>query len=108
VRRDGYLFTCEFDGEITPTKEDMEKDPGAVPVEFRMMEEIPFATVTVAVPLNAADPLSAARGIAEREIGLKEVARSRVSLFDPTRKVWKPEKSGKHTVTLETPWRVAG
>jgi hypothetical protein len=37
-----------------------------------------------------------------------KATRSRGSLFDPTRKVWKPEKSGKHTVTLETPWRVAG
>ena len=72
----------------------------------RMVEEIPFATARVAVPLNAGDPLATARAIAAREIGLTQFARSSVDLYDPGRKVWNPTRAGKHMVLLETPWRV--
>ncbi len=102
TQQDGYFFTCEMAGEIEPARDGEEK---MVSGEFQWREEIPFATATVEVPLNAGDPLATGRAIAAREIGLTEVARTSVTLFDSTRKVWKPERAGKHTVTLETPWR---
>src|SRR5260221_7975049 len=48
IWRKGFLFTCEFDGEI------QSKDGEEVAGEFRLLEEIPFAEVTVHVPINAA------------------------------------------------------
>ena len=102
IRREGYLFTIEADGDVAPAKDSKE---GAPTGDFRLRMEIPFASATVEVPLNAGDPLSTARAICAREIQLTEFARTDVRLFDPERKVWKPERSGKHTVTLETPWR---
>jgi hypothetical protein len=47
---------------------------------------VPFASVSVAVPINAADPLGAAKGIAYRELGVKTFARTQVRLFDPNRR----------------------
>ena len=102
IRRDGYLFTVEADGEIVCGKDDPEHVPTG---DFRLRAEIPFASATVEVPLNAGDPLTAAKAIAAREIQLTEFGRTDVTLFDPARKVWKPARSGKHTVTLEVPWR---
>lgn len=103
IRREGYLFTCEFDGEISAGKDD---DAESVTGEFRMMVEIPFVEATVAVPLNAGDVLATAKGIAAREIGLHEMARTLVRPYDP--KAWVPRSAsrGTHHVTLETPWRV--
>ena len=103
VIRDGWLFTCELEGEIAAAKED---EAATVAGAFRLVEEIPFATARVAVPLNAGDPLATARAIAAREIGLMQIARSSVDLYDPGRKVWNPTRSGKHMVLLETPWRM--
>ncbi len=40
--------------------------------DFRLRVEIPFASVTVQVPLNADDPLTAAKAMAAREIQITE------------------------------------
>ncbi len=72
---------------------------------FSLRVEIPFHEVEVAVPLNAADPLAAAVGIARREIGLSAHALHDVSRFDPTVPVWKPVENSHHIVLLETLWR---
>ncbi|HEY3663365.1 MAG TPA: hypothetical protein VGL24_09465, partial [Chthoniobacterales bacterium] len=75
LRRDGFLFTCEFEGEIDlPAGH----EGGEEPVEFRLLDEIPFAGVSVHVPVNSADPVKAARALAAREIGLGETARFHV------------------------------
>ncbi|MEO6787222.1 MAG: hypothetical protein ABI318_13910 [Chthoniobacteraceae bacterium] len=103
IRRDGYLFTVEADGEVERGKDHDERVPYG---DFRLRAEIPFASVTVEVPLNAGDPLAAAKAIAAREIQLTEFGRTDVLLYDPAiRRTWRPERSGKHTVTLEVPWR---
>src|SRR5207302_5253565 len=83
LRREGYLFNCEFTGEIEAAAED---ETEALAGEFRMLDEIPFASVTVRVPINATDPLASARAIAAREIGLAGVALADVRPYDPTRK----------------------
>ncbi len=106
-KRNGYLFTCEIKGEIHPLKENPEAGTQGM---FQLLEEIPLVGVTVSVPLNAADPVATARGIASREIGLKEVARTEVDLYEPNLnpQAWRA-RDGVHRVTLETPWRkVAG
>jgi hypothetical protein len=107
IGRDGYGFVMEAEGEVFAPEGQTVED--GVTGDFRLRMEIPFASVNVSVPVNAADPLSAARAIAEREIGLKGVARSLVTRFDPERA--KGPFAGhfnKHSVWLETPWRKNG
>jgi hypothetical protein len=100
IQRDGYLLTLEIDGEISPVED------STVHGDFSAMIELPFATVTVAVPLNAADPLATAQGIARRELGLTTCARSHVRRYDPERPTsLKPHRNSKHRVMLELPWR---
>jgi len=55
---------------------------------------------------NAADPLAAAKGIAHRELGVKGVARTKVTLFDPNAAPRGGGAAGHHDVTLEMiqPW----
>ena len=102
LRRDGYLFACEFDGEIKAAVSDAE----AIVGEFGLLEEVPFATVTVRVPINAADPVASARAIAAREIGLTSIGRTHVQPYDPARKRHSRFLgTDKHSVLLETPWR---
>ena len=100
IQRDGYLLTLEIDGEISAV------EGSTVQGDFSAMIELPFDSVTVAVPLNAADPLATAQGIARRELGLTTFARSRVQHYDPERPTsFKPHRNSKHRVTLELPWR---
>ena len=98
TRREGYLFTCEMEGTVAGETD------GAAEEEFRMEAEIPFATVWVQVPLNAGDPVAAARAIAARELKLGSVARHALRRYDPERAGGYPRTNGKHSVTLETPW----
>jgi len=104
LRREGYLFTCEFDGEIRAGSTD---DPEAEEVagEFRLLDEIPFATASVQVPINAADPVATARAIAARELVLTETARTHLRPYDAARVIpWRSLGTDKHSVMLETPW----
>lgn len=111
VRRDGWLLTCEADGEVldgeNASEPAAEETDAAPPGPFTLLEAVPFATATVHVPLNVADPEAAARRIAAREIGLKETARAYVRRFQEGAYSPRFASRGKHTVTLETPWRAA-
>lgn len=99
--RAGYSLILEMEGEVFPQEKPSEEDLCG---DFSLRVEIPFHEVHVAVPLNAADPLAAAAGIAHREIGLSAHARHHLRLFDPSVPVWKPVENSHHTVLLETPW----
>jgi len=100
IQRDGCLLTLEIDGEFAPAAD------SSLHGDFSAMIELPFATLTVAVPINAADPLATAQGIAKRELGLDHFGRHRIRLFDPERPTsLKPHRNGKHSVSLETAWR---
>ena len=102
VRREGYLLTLEADGEVFPQTDPSEGDLSG---EFTLRAQIPFHQISIAVPLNAPDPLATAAGIARREIGLTTHARTLERRFDPSQPVWKPVENSHHTVLLETPWR---
>ena len=74
--------------------------------ELRLLDEIPFAEVYAKVPINAADPVAAARAFATREVGLAETAAARTTPPD-----WRREENPQapldshHHVTLHTPWQ---
>jgi hypothetical protein len=99
LKRNGHLFTIEMDGAVHPPSGD--KEPGMPTGDFRLLDEVPFASVSVAVPLNAADPLAAAKGIAQRELGVKGFARTKVKLYDPNRPEGRRRPAVHHNVTLE-------
>jgi hypothetical protein len=100
IRREGFLFTCEFDGEIVA------KEGEEVAGEFRLLDEFPFFEAAVHVPINAADPIVAARAMAAREIALTESARTFLKRFDPERgRLPRILGPGRHSVTIETAWR---
>jgi hypothetical protein len=92
-----YLFHCTFDGILR--RGDAEED-----LEFE--DDIPFAEVSLRVPINAADPVATARALAARAVGLTEISASRVTPYD-----WrlKEKRQGPledcHRVYLRTPWR---
>ena len=107
LRRVRYGFICQVDGDVECGEE---KDVASEPVRehWALLDEFPLVSVEVGVPLNAADPVAAARAIAAREIGLTESVRATLRLYDPKGWVARFEGQGKHTVTLETPWRAGG
>jgi hypothetical protein len=91
-----YLFRCKFDGMLKngDTAEDLEFE-----------DDIPFAELSVSVPLNATDPVATASAIAAHSIGLTEIFGNRVVRHD-----WRLKKNPKahvenvHRVFLQTPW----
>ena len=93
----GYHFRCQFRGSVL--WDDRE-------YELEVDDEISFAEATVDVPVNARDPLAAARAIARREIQLADVAGHHVTLKDccEQRMFFRSLNQG-HSVTLLTPWR---
>lgn len=101
IQRNGYLFTCEFEGEI-----DLETPEGTKEEHLQLRDEIPFATITVRVPINSADPVTAARAIAARELTFAEIARTHLTPYDSATAI-RSRTLGrdKHNVLLETPWR---
>lgn len=111
LRREGYLFHCEFEGAVNSQKEEPsgeqdEKSAEPAAAEFQLRDEIPFTDVTVRVPINSTDPLAAARAIAARELGLTSIGRSHLRPYNPTpRRHFRTLGTDKHTVLLETPWR---
>jgi hypothetical protein len=96
-RGEGYLFHCEFKGV-------MERD--GAEEELSLRDEIAFTEVMLRVPINAADPVVAARAIAASEVGPKEIDGGHVLRHD-----WRREKDDEapldnsHLVVLRTPWR---
>jgi hypothetical protein len=102
IGRSGYNLILEMEGEVLP---DLVPSDDDLCGDFSLRVELPFHAVKVAVPLNAADPLATAAGIARREIGLSAYARYDVRVFDPTVPTWKPVDNSHHMVWLETPWR---
>lgn len=99
-RVSGYLFDCELDG-VVRDEEEQEK-------EVLLADQIPFAGVSLRVPINAPDPIKTARDIVAREINLTECAQGRITQYDWRRKE-KPDArlDDAHRVSLETPWRNA-
>lgn len=93
----GYNFRCQFSGSVL--WDDRE-------YELELDDEIAFTEATVDVPVNARDPLAAARAIARREIQLADCAGRHISLKDCSeqRMFFKSLNQG-HAVTLLTPWR---
>jgi hypothetical protein len=100
LKRHGHLFTIEMEGAVLPPAA-KGKEPGMPTGDFRFLDEVPFASVSVAVPLNAADPLTTAKGIAQRELGVKGFARTKVKLYDPNRPEGRRRPAAHHNVTLE-------
>lgn len=93
-----YLFHCEFDGTLRredKTEEDLE-----------FADDLPFAEVSVGVPINAADPVATALALAKRAVGLTEISGGRVTRHD-----WRIKEGRQgplldhHQVSLQTPWR---
>lgn len=104
TQRDGYVFVMQMDGEVV-LPDGVTAENGAVG-DFRLLMEIPFASVKISVPVNSISPLAAGRAIAAREMGLEGGARSYVNPFDPERANGPlGRRFNKHSVWLETPWR---
>jgi hypothetical protein len=96
----GYLFDCELDGVV--------RDEENAEEEVFLEDQIPFAGVSLHVPINAPDPIKTARAIVAREINLTECAQTRITQYD-WRREEKPDArlDDAHRVSLETPWRNA-
>jgi len=93
----GYHFRCQFEGCVL--WDDRE-------YELEVDDEISFAEVTVDVPVNARDPLAAARAIARREIQLADCAGQHIAFKDcREQKMFFRSLNQGHSVTLLTPWR---
>ncbi len=94
----GYLFDCEVDGAVRDEKEQEE--------EACLEDQIPFAGVSLRVPITAPDPITTARAIVAREINLTECAQTRITQYDWRRKEKADARlDDTHHVSLETPWR---
>ena len=105
LKRSGYDFVLQMEGEVFPPAADSGADDGMAG-DFQLFMELPFASVEMAVPVNATNPLAAAQALAERHIGLRASARSHVTLFDPERAAGAfGHHFNKQAVRLETPWR---
>ena len=92
-----YLFHCVFDGILRHG--DVEED-----LEFE--DDIPFAEVSIGVPINAADPVATALALAGRAVGLTEICGSHMTRHDWRLKEKKPGPlEDHHQVYLQTPWR---
>jgi hypothetical protein len=97
TRLNDYLFHCTFDSFVR-------RDGKEIDLEFE--DDIPFAEVSLEVPINAADPVKTALALASRAVGLTEISGGHVVRHD-----WrlKENKQGPvldcHNVHLQTPWR---
>ncbi len=96
-RMEGYLFSCEFDGTVKFDEGRME--------DFFFKTEVPFAGVSMRVPING-NAVAAGHARATREIGPLEIVSGQVTPHD-----WwckgRPEATPEDTrrVFLHTPWR---
>ena len=94
---EGYRFRCQLEGRL-------HRDEECLALELD--DEIHFAQATISVPVNAADPIATAQGLARRAIQLTEFAGSHL-----TRNDWRQTQGAAgplefaHRVTLYTPWR---
>ncbi len=105
IGRDGLNLTLEMEGEVVaPSEEEKAKRPGehGIPVgEFKLFAALPLSSLVVAVPINSADPLAAAKGIAQRELGLSQIRAGKVKSFDPNRRSRLPGGGSHHEVLLQ-------
>lgn len=93
----GYNFRCQFSGRVC--WDDREYD-------LEVDDEISFTEASVDVPVNARDPLAAARAIAQRDIQLTDCAGHHLTLKDcREQKMFFHSLNQGHSVTLLTPWR---
>lgn len=101
LKRDGHRFVLEMDGEIAQ-QGDVPPEDG-VAGDFRLLMEVSFRSVKVAVPVNASDPLAAGVALAGRELGVRAHGRTHVKAFDPERAESAFDRSiAKPSVFLET------
>ncbi len=92
-----YNFRCQFSGSVVWDDREYDLD---------VDDEISFTEATVEVPVNARDPLAAARAIARREIQLADCAGQHITLKDcREQKLFFGSLNQGHSVTLQTPWR---
>jgi hypothetical protein len=105
TRRNGYLFTCEMFGLANACPGvTTSGDNGTFPIEFTA--EIPFTEAIFDIPLNASDPVAAAKAQAARDLKLYEVATAQVTPADSAKEKDPNAPLRKHhTVRLQTPWR---
>lgn len=105
VGRDGLNLTLEMEGEVLPPSEKAKSNPhqdNGIPTgEFKLFAALPLASLTVAVPINASDPLAAAKGIAQRELGLSHIRTGQVTVFDPKKRSLLPGGGSHHEVSLQ-------
>jgi hypothetical protein len=92
-----YLFHCVFDGILR-------RDDGEEDLKFE--DDLPFAEVSVGVPINAADPVATALALAKRAVGLTEISGSHITRHDWRVTEKRPGPLEEcHRVYLRTPWR---
>lgn len=97
VKRNGTVFTLELDGEVEPA-EGYDGPTG----ELRGLVEMPFSSITVSVPVNASDPVVAARALSARELGWQGKGRSHWQPYDPEKAGARPRGfHDAHKVWLE-------
>jgi len=95
-RKEGYLFSCEFDATV--------KFDDGRREELSLEAELPFAGVSMDVPING-NAVAIALARARREIGPMEIADGRVIAHDWRLKE-RPEAwvDSTRRVLLRTPW----
>ncbi|TSJ77769.1 hypothetical protein [Rariglobus hedericola] len=98
-RKEGYLFSCEFDATV-------KLDDGKTE-ELALKAELPFAGVSMNVPINGnAVAIGLAR--AREEIGSLEIAAGQITPHDWLRKERSDPQApldDTRRVLLHTPWR---
>jgi hypothetical protein len=100
-RAERHLFHCEFDGVI--------RGADGTEQELFLCDQLPFASVSLPVPINASDPIKTARSIVARELKLTETCDERLTPYDwrRTDNLPNPKLNPAHQVTLDTPWRLS-
>ena len=95
-----YLFHCEYTGARKLADGSFEA------VELK--DDLPFKEIVAYVPINAADPVAAAKAMAKRTIGLNAFAETRLLPYNPQQKTYFSIHVNSHNrVTLQTPWRLS-
>lgn len=93
-----FVFEWKLDG--------VRELPDGTEQKLKVREMLSFKEVVAYVPLNAADPVAAAKAMAAKAIQLKEFGGHRVTPYDPNRPTrLKSLINSHHVVTLQTDWR---
>ena len=97
-RVEDFIFRCELHG-ARDLADDTELD-------LTLFDLLIFKEVVAYVPLNAADPVAAAKAMAAKYIKLTEFAGHQVTPYDPKRHTSLISHiNSHHIVTLQTAWR---